>query len=327
MPTGRRDAFLEDSHLVGEGRLVSHCGRHAPEQCGDLGTGLREPEDVVDEEQHILVLHIAEVLCHREGREGDAKTRPRRLIHLTEDEGRLVEDARLFHLGDEVVTLTGALPHPGEHGHSTVVLRDALDHLLDEHGLADAGTSEETDLAAEHVGREQVDDLNAGLEELGLGLELVEGRGLAVDRPAVGPLVGRAGLTIEHLADDVEDLALCGVSDGDRDRSAGVAHLLAAHEAVSGLESDGANEVVTEVLGDLERDLVRVLANGDRGLERVVDAGDGIVRKLDVNNGAGDPGDASDSGVLSRGLVSRGCDSHVLLDSPGLLVSASALIS
>ena len=37
---------------------------------------------------------------------------------------------------------------------------------------------------------------------------------------------------------------------------AGVADLLAADEAVGRLQRDGAHEVVAEVLGDLERDLV-----------------------------------------------------------------------
>ena len=162
--TGRRDALLEHTHLVGEVRLVTHGGGHAAQQRGDLGTGLREAEDVVDEEQHVLLLHVTEVLRHRQSREGDAQTRSRRLVHLAEDEGRLVEDTRLFHLVDQVIALTGTLADTGEHRHTTVVLRDALDHLLDEDGLADTGSTEQTDLSTQHVGRQKVDRLDAGLE-------------------------------------------------------------------------------------------------------------------------------------------------------------------
>jgi len=36
----------------------------------------------------------------------------------------------------------------------TVPVGDAVDHLLDEHGLAHAGSAEQTDLAAPHVGLE-----------------------------------------------------------------------------------------------------------------------------------------------------------------------------
>ena len=192
MATRRGDALLERAHLVGEGRLVAHGGRHPAEQRGDLGAGLREPEDVVDEEQHVLLLHVAEVLRHRQRRQRDPQARARRLVHLAEDEGGLPEDAGLLHLDHEVVALTGALADTGEHRHTTVVAGDAGDHLLDEHGLADAGTAEQADLAALDVGGQQVDDLDAGLEHLGLGLELVEGRRLAVDAPALLDLEGLA---------------------------------------------------------------------------------------------------------------------------------------
>ena len=175
-----------------------------------------------------------------------------------------------------------------------MVLRHALDHLLDEDGLADTGATEEADLSTLHVGREEVDRLDARLEHLGLGLELVEARRLAVDAPALGDLDRLAGSRVEHLAGDVEDLALGDVADGDRDRAAGVAHLLAADHAVGRLERDGADEVVTEVLRDLEGDLGRVVTDGDRGLQRVVDLGDRVVRELDVDDGPGDTRDAAD---------------------------------
>ena len=192
MATGRGDALLEHTHLVGQRRLVAHRGRHAAEQRGDLGARLGEAEDVVDEEEHVLLLHVAEVLRHGQRGERDAKTRARRLVHLAEDEGGLAEDAGLLHLDHEVVALTGALADTGEHRHTTVVAGDTGDHLLDEHRLADTGTTEEADLATLHVGGQQVDDLDAGLEHLGLGLELVEGRGLAVDAPALLDLEGLA---------------------------------------------------------------------------------------------------------------------------------------
>ena len=62
---GRGDALLQLAHLVGQGRLVAHRRRHAAEEGGHLGAGLDEAEDVVDEQQHVLALHVAEVLGHR----------------------------------------------------------------------------------------------------------------------------------------------------------------------------------------------------------------------------------------------------------------------
>src|SRR5690606_19108879 len=110
----------------------------------------------------------------------------------------------------------------GEDGDTTVVTGDSGDHLLDEDGLADAGTTEEADLATLDVRGEQVDDLDAGLEHGGLRLELVEGRGLAVDAPALGDLEGLALCEVEAGAGGVEDLAEGDITDGHGDRAAGV---------------------------------------------------------------------------------------------------------
>ena len=65
---GRRDPLLQLAHLGLERRLVAHLGGHAAEQRGDLGAGLDEAEDVVDEEEHVLPLLVAEVLRHRQAR-------------------------------------------------------------------------------------------------------------------------------------------------------------------------------------------------------------------------------------------------------------------
>ena len=155
--------------------------------------------------QHVLVLHVPEVLGHRQRRERHAKAHARRLVHLAVDEGGLGDDAGLLHLEPEVGALTGTLADAGEDGHAAVLLRDAVDHLLDEDRLADTRPPEQADLAALDVGLEQVDDLDPGLEHLATRLEGVEVRRRAVDLP---PCVRLAHLArIEPLSDDVEDVA------------------------------------------------------------------------------------------------------------------------
>ena len=226
--------------------------------------GLREAEDVVDEEQHVLLLHVAEVLRHGQRRQCDAQTRPRRLVHLAEDERRLVEDAGLFHLADEVVALTGALADTGEHRNTAVVLGDPLDHLLDQHRLADAGAAEQADLAALHVRGEQVDDLDAGLEHSVLDSSWSNAGGSRWIGQRSVISIFSPGLAFKHIADHVEHAALGDLADGHRDRRPGVAHFLAAHQTVGRVQPDRAHQVVAEVLGDLHGDLVRVVADRDR---------------------------------------------------------------
>src|SRR5262245_15050597 len=88
---GRGDALLERAHVGGERRLVAHRRGDAAEQRRHLGARLREAEDVVDEEQHVLALFVAEVLGAGEGREADARARAGRLVHLAVDQRGLVE--------------------------------------------------------------------------------------------------------------------------------------------------------------------------------------------------------------------------------------------
>ena len=64
---------------------------------------------------------------------------------------------------------------------------DAGDQLVEDDRLAQAGPAEQAGLAAADERRQQVDDLDAGLEQLGLGRQLGERRRLAVDRPALVP--------------------------------------------------------------------------------------------------------------------------------------------
>ena len=285
--TARRgDALLELTHLVGQRRLVAHRGRHPAEQGGDLGAGLGEPEDVVDEQQHVLALLVAEVLRHGQRRQRDAHTGARRLVHLTEHQCGVLEHVGVRELDPQVVALTGALADAGEHRGTAEVAGDAVDHLLDEHRLAHAGTAEQRDLAATHVRGQQVDDLEAGLQHLGAGLELGEGRRLAVDRPVL-EVLGVPGL-VEAVTQGVEHVPLDAVADGHRDRVAGVGHLDAANQAVCRLHGDGAHQVVAEVLRDLEGQRLGQLLVGDVGVQRVEQLRNGSARELHVDHRAGD---------------------------------------
>src|SRR4029453_16190054 len=235
----------------------------------------------------------------------------------------VADAAGLGHLLDEVVALTGALADPGEHRHTTVVLGDTGDHLLDQHGLADAGTTEQADLAALHVGGEQVDDLDAGLEHLGLGLELVEGGGLAVDAPPLLDVVLLALLEVEDVTGRVEHVALGDVTDRDGDRLTGVDDAGAADEAVGRLHRDGADHAVTDVQRDLEDQRLGLAGELQLHLELVVHLGHRVRGELDVHHGAGHPGDAAGAPGARALLGLFNSGSHISHSFPAL-ASASA---
>ena len=160
-------------------------------------------------------------------------------------------------------------------------LGHVVDQLHDQHGLADASTAEQADLAALGVRRQQIDHLDAGDENFGFGRLIDVRRCRRVDRPLLGGL-DRASL-VDRLADHVHDAAQGLVADRNRDRLAGVDHLLAAHQAFGGIHGDGAHGALAEMLGDFENEPVAVIV----GLERVQDFGQ-MLAELHIDHGAHD---------------------------------------
>jgi len=124
--SGGSDTLLEGTHIGGERGLISDGGWDTSEQSGHLRAGLGESEDVVDEEQHILVLLISEVLSDRETCQTDTGSGTRWLVHLTVHEGGLrsrairLDDTGLDHFVVEIVALTSSFADTGEHGETTV---------------------------------------------------------------------------------------------------------------------------------------------------------------------------------------------------------------
>ena len=174
-----------------------------------------------------------------------------------------------------------------------MLLRDVVDELLNEHRLAHAGTTEQTHLAALHIWGEQVDDLDAGLEDLGGRRQLVECRRLTVNRPPLG-LADRAAL-VNRLSEHIEDAAQSGLAHGDRDRTAGVNDVGAARQAVGGIEGHRTHLVVAEELLHLSYECGAV---GTGDLKGVVDARK-VVAEADVKHDALDLEDRP--GVLPVG--------------------------
>ena len=187
----RGDAFLQPAHLFGQRRLVTHRGWHAAEQRRHFGARQRVAVDVVDEEQDVAAL-VAETLGHREAGQRDAQSVARGFVHLAEHHRDLRlaqvflhDDLGIRHLVIEVVALARALADAGEHRQARVLLRDVVDELEHVDGLADAGAAEQPDLAALGERADQVDDLDAGLEQLDRRCELIEFGRRLVDRAAL----------------------------------------------------------------------------------------------------------------------------------------------
>ena len=84
-------------------------------------------------------------------------------------------------------------------------LGDVVDQFLNQNGLADAGAAEQADLAALCIGGQEVDDLDAGDENLGSSRLIGKARRLLMDGAGVGCL-DRPQL-VHRLTADVHDAA------------------------------------------------------------------------------------------------------------------------
>src|SRR5580704_15954879 len=60
------DALLKRREFRAHCGLITQTRGHLAHQTRDLRSGLNEPEDVVDEQQHVAMLIVPEVFRHRE---------------------------------------------------------------------------------------------------------------------------------------------------------------------------------------------------------------------------------------------------------------------
>ena len=165
--------------------MVTDGARRAAEQRGHFGTRLRETENVIDEQQHVLVLFVAEIFGHGERGKRDAETRAGWFVHLAvhqpdprawlQDRQAVgaflrmtlfvlldLDDVGFDHFVVKIVAFARAFTDAGEHRDTAVQLGDVVDQFHDDDGLADACATERADFAALQERADQVDDLDAG---------------------------------------------------------------------------------------------------------------------------------------------------------------------
>ncbi len=207
-----------------------------------------------------------------------------------------LDDLGFDHFVIEVVALAGALAHAGEHRHAAVCLRDVVDQLHDGHGLADAGATEQADLAALRIRGEQVDDLDAGDEHLRLGRLVDELRRRTVDRVA-GLGLDRAAL-VDRLADYVDDAAQHLAADRNGDGVAGIGDFQTADQAVGGVHGDGAHRFLAQMLRNLEHQQLAMVL----GMQRVQNRRQ-VAFELHVDDGAQHLRDLADQILGHRSLL------------------------
>src|SRR5207248_905246 len=115
----------------------------------------------------------------------------------------LVDDAGFAHFLVKIIALASALADASEHGETAVALRDVIDQFHDHDRLADAGPAERADLAAFRKRADEIDDFDAGLENLSRGVLLDQRRRRTMNRITLGERNRTA--IVDRIAGDVEN--------------------------------------------------------------------------------------------------------------------------
>ena len=162
-----------------------------------------------------------------------------------------LDDAGLDHFVVKIVAFARAFADAGEHRDAAVQFRDVVDQFHDDDGLADAGAAEGAHLAALQKRADQVNDLDAGRQNLRAG-GLVHERGRGAMNRQIFVGLHRA-LLVHGIAGHVENAAHHGLAHGHGNRRAGVRDFIPALEPLGGGHGDGAHPVVAEMLLHFER--------------------------------------------------------------------------
>ena len=216
-----------------------------------------------------------------------------------------VADLGFLHFQPQVGPFAGSLADARKHRVTAVRAGDAGDQLGQNDRLAQTGTAEQSGLAAADEGGQQVDHLDAGFEQFGLGRQIVERRGVAVDRPVVGRLDRPAA--VDRIAHQVEHAAERGGTDRHLHRRAGVDAIHASHHAVGASQGHAAYAAAAELLLDFAHqvELDSLVLRAD--FDGVVNRRQVAFGKLDVEGRTDDLRHVTDFGRRGSRMLRDGC--------------------
>lgn len=170
---------------------------------------------------------------------------------MTEHQGDLglaikLDDRGFLHFVVQIVTLTSSLTDTGEDGVTTMGFGNVVlnlvsprslcssmtthNQLLDKHGLADTGTTEETNLSTTSIRSQKIDDLDTGDENFSAGGLFDERRSIGVDGSELVTLDGSS--LVNGIASDVHDTAQGAVSDRNHNGVASIRDFATSDETL-----------------------------------------------------------------------------------------------
>ncbi len=139
---GIGDALLQPRQLRTHRWLITKARRHLAHQSRYFHAGLDETENVIDQQENVSMLVIAEILGHRQRHISHPEPAARRLIHLAVDHHHILKNASCFHGAVELFAFAAAFSDPAENAHSFLMPDHVVDHLREQHRLANTRAAE-----------------------------------------------------------------------------------------------------------------------------------------------------------------------------------------
>jgi len=150
----------------------------------------------------------------------------------------------------KIISFSGSFSDSGKDGIPTMSLGDVIDEFLNEDSLSDSGSSEKSDLTTSGIGSEEIDDLDTGDQKFSSGSLFLKAGGFSMNRVIFFGLDGSS--LVNRFSDDVHDTAEGLGSDGDFNGGAQILHTLASDESISGVQSNGADSGVSQMLSNFQ---------------------------------------------------------------------------
>jgi hypothetical protein len=217
------------------------------------------------------------------------------------------------HFMVQIVTLSSSLTDTGEDGVTTVCLGDVVDQFLNQDGLTDTGTTEQSNLTTSGVRSQQVDDLDTSLQNFGSGGLVNESGCIGVNRGKLDTFDGSS--LIDGLTDNVHDSTEGLGTDGDGDGCTSVDNLLTSNETIGTFHGDTSTGVLTQVLGHFEDESTTfgsLLVTFELNVEGVQNGGQVGGVELNIDDGTDDGLDLTDGQVGGGSVGSLGCREYGL---------------
>ena len=228
---GHEGERIRDAHLLAEAHVIhAHAARvlARTNQPGNLRASLYEAENVVDEQQHVAMFVVAEILGHRQGDVPNAEPAARWFVHLAKNHDGGGQHARILHLAIQLLAFPAPLADPAENAHPAMPSGHVVNDLRQQDRFSDARTAEESRLAAALQRSEQVDDFDARFEYLRFGGSLDQCWRWLMDCPPFDATHRAAA--VNGPAKDIEHPRKDALSNGRLQRCTGVFNLVAPRQ-------------------------------------------------------------------------------------------------